>query len=136
VGPHHPKSRVAEDQEGSIVYAMTDFVPIDRAYAALDKAGAALQSLDANCCEPGRSPRMMALGSTLRSARWYLATIGPGDPEVTVKLIAKLEDAGAQIGSLQIDCCAPSRLPLYAEMLAKLNEVQRMARLASEQKMH
>lgn len=115
---------------------MTDFAPIDRAYAALDKAGDALESLDANCCEPGRSPRMLALGSTLRSAREYLATIEPGDAEATVKLIAQLEDAGAQIGSLQIDCCAPSRLPLYAEMLDTLNEVQRMARLASDQKMH
>jgi hypothetical protein len=127
---------VAEDQEGSIVYPMTDFVPIERAYAALDKAGGALESLDANCCEPGRSPRMMALGSTLQSARGYLAKIEHGNAELTMKLIAQLEDAGAQIGSLQIDCCAPSRLPLYAEILANLNEVQRMARLASQQKMH
>jgi hypothetical protein len=79
---------------------------------------------------------MRALGSTLRSARGDLAAIEPGNAEATAKLIAQLEDAGGQIGSLQIDCCAPSRLPLYAEMLAKLNEVQRMARLASEQKMH
>jgi hypothetical protein len=115
---------------------MTEFVPIDRAYAALDRAGIALESLEANCCEPGRNPSMRALGSTLRSAREDLAAIEPGNAEATAKLLAQLEDAGGQIGSLQIDCCATSRLPLYAEMLAKLNEVQRMARLASEQKMH
>jgi hypothetical protein len=126
----------AEDWESPIVYPMTEFVPIDRAYAALEKAGVDLESLDANCCEPGRSPRMRALGSTLKSARRKLATIEPGNAEATAKLIAELEDAGGQIGSLQIDCCAPSRLPLYAQMLVKLNEVQRMARLASEQRMH
>jgi hypothetical protein len=79
---------------------------------------------------------MRALGSTLTSVRGNLATIEQGNGGATTKLIAQLEDAGGQIGSLEIDCCAPSRLPLYAEMLAKLNEVQRMARLASQQKMH
>lgn len=39
-------------------------------------------------------------------------------------VIALLETAGAQIGALQIGCCAPNRLPLYAEMLAQLTAVQ------------
>lgn len=41
------------------------------------------------------------------------------------KLIANLESAGGQIGTLQVTCCAPSRLPLYARMLDDLTKVQR-----------
>lgn len=39
-------------------------------------------------------------------------------------VIALLESAGAQIGALQVGCCAANRLPLYAEMLEQLTTMQ------------
>lgn len=39
-------------------------------------------------------------------------------------VLGRLEDAGAKIGSLQVGCCAPNRMTLYAEMLAELTTLQ------------
>ena len=46
------------------------------------------------------------------------------DAAVADDTLTGLEDAGAQIGSLQIGCCAPNRLPLYAEILRELTTMQ------------
>ena len=35
-----------------------------------------------------------------------------------------MEDAGAQVGRLQVTCCAPSRMKLYSEFLAGLTKAQ------------
>ena len=103
---------------------MSDPKPFDRVLAAIDKAEVALAELDANCCVPGRSPRMAELADTLSSAREGILTLdsggGGGDDAIVL-----IEDAGAQIGSLQVGCRAPSRLPLYAEMLTELTAAQR-----------
>jgi hypothetical protein len=96
---------------------LDDLVP---ALAALDDCGAALRDLDAGCCEPGRSPRMQSLADTLDEARAGLQH-SPADPDTTLAL---LEDAGGQIGRLQVGCCAPNRLPLYERMLAGLTTAQ------------
>lgn len=103
---------------------VTDTTQMDRAFQALDDAEEALAELDAGCCVPGRSPRMKALAATLRQARATLedATAGTTDGEDAIPV---LEEAGAQIGRLQITCCAPSRLPLYTRMLADLSKAQR-----------
>lgn len=101
---------------------MTDVQPLDRALAALDKSRVALDDLDANCCVPRRSPRMKALGETLAVAR---ASIENPDDKTTVEAaIAVMEDAGAQVGRLQVTCCAPSRMKLYSEFLAGLTKAQ------------
>lgn len=39
---------------------------------------------------------------------------------------ADLEQIGAMVGALQISCCADDRLPLYAELLASLNQAHQI----------
>ncbi|MEN8041781.1 MAG: hypothetical protein ABFR95_09790 [Actinomycetota bacterium] len=93
------------------------------AYAALSHCEETLLRLEKLCCEPGRSPRMAALAETLTAARASLDLVDDGSGAIA-EIFAELEDAGAQLGSLQIGCCAPARLPLYADMLKDLTEVQ------------
>lgn len=95
---------------------------LEAAYSALDEAEVALERLHKTCCEPGRSPRMVELEETLRDARAALG--GVDDPESVGPVIETLEDAGAQIGWLQVGCCAPNRVPLYASMLENLMTAQ------------
>jgi len=66
---------------------------------------------------------MKALGKTLGSARKGLAA-GVADPDAAEQVLTLLEDAGAQVGRLQVGCCAPKRLPLYAEILEELTTAQ------------
>lgn len=103
---------------------MPQIKSFDRALAAIARAEVTLEDLEANCCEPGRSPRMASLAETLSSVRDGIHELDP-DSGSASGVIARLEDAGAQIGSLQIGCCAPSRLPLYATMLKELTGAQR-----------
>jgi hypothetical protein len=97
---------------------------LEPAFKALDDCEDALRQLDATCCEPGRSPRMKALAETLAEARSGLDGLGH-DPVVAEEALHHLEDAGAQIGRLQVTCCAPSRMPLYARQLESLTTAQR-----------
>jgi hypothetical protein len=98
---------------------MPDFT---RVRAMLDDAYEALAELEAGCCVPTRSPRMAALRATLDQ-------VGAGVDDVSAdtarSVIDALEDAGGQIGSLQVACCAPARLPLYTRMLKDLTTAQR-----------
>lgn len=99
---------------------------LESAWTALGDCDTALVELEANCCVPRRSPSMAALATTLAKARIGLADIENGDHDQAVETtIATLEDAGAQIGLLQVGCCAPSRLPLYHTMLDGLTTTQR-----------
>jgi hypothetical protein len=93
-----------------------------RVQAALADAYTALDELEANCCVPNRSPRMAALRATLDRAGGALGEVSAATGR---DLISILEDAGSQIGSLQVACCAPARLPLYTRMLSDLTTVQR-----------
>ena len=102
---------------------MADVRPLDAALAHLDDCAAALDQLEARCCEPGRSPRMRALGETLAAARINIEGIADDASAANVALV-ELEDAGAQVGRLQVGCCAPNRLPLYADMLEGLTNAQ------------
>jgi len=97
---------------------------LEPAFKALDDCEDALRQLDATCCEPGRSPRMKALADTLAAARAGLHDMGH-DPVVAEAALDHLEDAGAQIGRLQVTCCALSRMPLYARQLENLTTAQR-----------
>ena len=104
---------------------MASELDFTEARSALDSCAAALDKLDRLCCEPGRSPRMKALGTTLANARDGLARHHPGRGDRAAEIvIAHLEDAGAQVGSLQVGCCAPNRLPLYAALLEELTNAQ------------
>src|SRR3989304_5780244 len=80
--------------------------------AALADSIAVVERLHATCCEPGRSPRMEQLKETLAMAR---ATLNRGDDATAV-----LAAAGAQVGWLEVACCAEKRLPLYTEILTNL----------------
>ncbi len=90
---------------------------------ALDDSDVALKKLSAICCEPGRSPRMDALAETLSKARGNLerAVVTTETAETTIPI---LEDAGSQLGWLQVGCCAPERLPLYERILRNLMTIQ------------
>ncbi|HSR44368.1 MAG TPA: hypothetical protein VLT15_03940 [Acidimicrobiia bacterium] len=99
---------------------MTSGNLFDAAVKALDDCDAALGKLDKLCCEPGRSPSMKALARTLAAAR-----AGLDDPGADMDgTLAHLEDAGAQVGRLQVGCCTPVRLPLYATFLEGLTTAQ------------
>ena len=102
---------------------MTHDSTLESLLNTLDKADVALEELDANCCVPHRSPRMQAIGAALQSARVEVTAV-KSEQEATAA-IESLEAIGAQIGALQVSCCAPSRLPLYASMLTDLTTAQR-----------
>jgi hypothetical protein len=94
----------------------------DPVSVALERAMSAVDELDRRCCEPGRSPRLAALSDKLVEVRRVTDGIDEGRPDVILGL---LEEAGAMVGALQVGCCAPNRLPLYASVLEQLNVLQR-----------
>ncbi len=102
---------------------MSDTGTIQGALSALDDCDEALRKLDLRCCEPGRSPSMKRLGETLSEARASVSGVNQ-DPASATAAIEHLEDAGAQVGRLQVGCCAPNRLPLYVELLEGLTTAQ------------
>ncbi|MDF1596022.1 MAG: hypothetical protein P1T08_07995 [Acidimicrobiia bacterium] len=102
---------------------MSNHAALGPAFDALDNCEAALRKLDAACCEPGRSPRMKALAHTLTEARAGLHRTDD-DPAAADVALVHLEDAGAQVGRLQVGCCTPDRLPLYAGLLEGLATAQ------------
>jgi len=66
---------------------------------------------------------MASLAEALGTVRLSLSHIVDDD---TARLAIDLpENAGAQIGHLQIGCCALDRMPLYSEMLVELTKAQR-----------
>lgn len=93
---------------------------------ALDDAAAAVADLDARCCEPGRSPRMAELSGALDAIRASVpeATGAPLDSAALDRVLTAIESAGGMVGALQVGCCAPNRLPLYARVLERLTTVQ------------
>lgn len=93
--------------------------------AELGKAEDVVRELHAGCCQPLRSPRMEALSDTLGRARRALGDLD-GDRDAAVEVIAFLEDAGAQLGYLQVACCSPVRTKLYTNALESLGKTQRL----------
>ena len=83
----------------------------------------ALDRLDKMCCEPGRSPRMRVIRERLEELRNAM-----GDPatdrDAAFEALGTLDEIGSLVGSLQVGCCAPARLPLYAQLLAQLTHMQ------------
>jgi hypothetical protein len=92
---------------------------------ALRRAEALVAELHEGCCQPLRSPRMEKLASTVREAQAALAGLSH-DPDRAPDVVAMLEDAGSQLGYLQVACCTPARLELYTEALNCLARTQRL----------
>ena len=67
---------------------------------------------------------MRRLRQTLADARRLVEAVEGADDR-GVAAIARLEDAGEQVGRLHVGCCAPDRVPLYAEILEGLMLAQR-----------
>lgn len=105
---------------------MSDTDPIQTALATLDDCDATLVRLDKMCCAPSRSPQMAQLADTLRATRSHL-DVGLDESD---SALSTLEDAGGQLGRLQVGCCAPARMPLYASMLEGFTNIQRSVNAA------
>ena len=73
---------------------------------------------------------MAKLGNTLTEARIKLRAATIDQESGAAAAIETLEEAGAQVGHLQVTCCAPSRMPLYAEILENLTVAQRTVKKA------
>ena len=93
----------------------------------IDDAEDTLSRLERMCCAPDRSPQMAAIGDSLTSIRSAVSALDGSEDAVTT-LIARLESTGSQIGTLQVGCCAPARMPLYSKLLTSLTEIQRAAK--------
>jgi hypothetical protein len=91
------------------------------ALSALAECEAVVGRLHKMCCDPDRSPRMAAIEDSLLAIRRDLDS---GDSESLDGALRRLAELGAEIGHLQVGCCAPVRMPLYAEALAHLNTIQ------------
>lgn len=90
---------------------------------ALADATVALSKLEKTCCLPERSPRMAALAEVIDAASRRVDAFGTGAGSAQ-SVTDTLEEAGGQVGRLQIGCCAPNRLPLYSRILEDLTTVQ------------
>lgn len=97
--------------------------PLDTARVALDNCDAVVDRLHKMCCEPDRSPRMLAIKESIASARGDLENVDH-DAAAVDRSIATLVDIGGELGRLQVECCAPARMPLYADALKQLTTVQ------------
>jgi hypothetical protein len=73
------------------------------------------------CCDPERSPLLAAIEDSLVEIRCSLDSV---DSESLDRALRRIEEIGGVIGRLQVGCCAPPRLPLYAEALSHLNMIQ------------
>lgn len=102
---------------------MSETTRIEPAIAALDDGDAAVEKLHASCCDPGRSPRMIEVEETLARARAALDLVGD-EPGTATAALHELEEAGALVGRLQVLCCTPKRMPLYARILEDLTAAQ------------
>lgn len=99
--------------------------PLASGLDELERAQEVVDELHAGCCQPLRSPRMETLSATLQTARAALGELD-GDPATGSRVVALLEDAGAQLGYLQVACCTPARTKLYTEALERLGKTQRL----------
>lgn len=97
----------------------------EMASETLDKCDEVLAELHDKCCVPNRSPRMEALQQRLTRVRSDIGKLDT-DESSYERILEEMKSAGAEIGELQIECCAPGRMPLYAELLAGLSRTQRM----------
>jgi len=95
---------------------------ISDALAKLDECDRLIDRLNKMCCAPDRSPRLAAVRDELALVRSAVDAVGT--PEDATVVYSGVDRIGATIGELQVGCCAPARMPLYAETLENLTGVQ------------
>ncbi|MGQ0850115.1 MAG: hypothetical protein ACT4OP_13590 [Actinomycetota bacterium] len=95
--------------------------PLAEARSALGESEAVVERLHKMCSDPERSPRMAAIKDSLLAIR---RDLNAGEPESMDLALDRLRDVGGQLGALQVECCAPGRMPLNAEALIRLNKIQ------------
>ena len=95
---------------------------MESARTALRDCGATLEKIDKSCCIPNRRPCIQEIGEALSDAATSLDVAA--DPAAAEMVLVALEDAGAQVGKLQVGCCASNRIPLYASILEGLTIAQ------------
>jgi len=98
--------------------------PLEAATEALDACDTALVKLEKTCCMPERSPRMEKLANSFTQIRAALEEALTSD-EGAATTVTIMEGVGAEVGHLQVTCCAPSRARHYATILAGLTDTQR-----------
>ncbi|HIE21446.1 MAG TPA: hypothetical protein EYP73_02460 [Acidimicrobiia bacterium] len=93
------------------------------AFTALEAAESSMHELHEGCCSSKRAPCIAELGDTLEETRQSLERL-EADHGLGDVIITTLEDVGGQLGRLQVTCCTPKRVPLYARLLEDLTKVQ------------
>ncbi|WKZ82313.1 MAG: hypothetical protein QY307_09560 [Acidimicrobiia bacterium] len=99
---------------------MSDSALVD-ARSAIAQCQTVVDRLHKMCCDPERSPRMAAIEQALIEVRRDLDSEDQGS---LGRALRGAEEVGAAIGRLQVGCCAPLRMPLYANALTHLNTIQ------------
>lgn len=94
--------------------------------ALLEGADKTIARLEKLCCAPGRSPSMQAIADDLAATRAEFEGF-VRDTSAADSIVDRLEHTGGRVGRLQVGCCAPARMPLYADLLTSLTELQRAA---------
>ena len=97
--------------------------PLTAADASLADCELAIAKLHKLCCEPERSPRLAALADAIADLRADVRAVA-ADAGLIEHAISRLEDLGADVGRLQVACCAPSRMPLYGRLLNAFSSTQ------------
>lgn len=69
---------------------------------------------------------MQAIADDLAATRAEFAG-SVGTESAADSILTLLEETGSRVGRLQVGCCAPARMPLYADLLVSLTELQRAA---------
>ncbi len=100
-----------------------DTTPLQDAFSALSTAETSLEKLRKGCCDPDRVPCIADLDGILDETRTMLGRV-ESDPHAAEVVVTALGDVGAQLGKLQVTCCTPKRIPLYARLLEDLTKVQ------------
>lgn len=93
------------------------------ALASLEGCSLAVERLHEMCCEPGRSPRLAAVENDLGRITALVLDLSE-DEELSDAIVELIESVGAKVGELQVGCCAPARMPLYADTLVGLTNTQ------------
>ncbi|GMQ85401.1 MAG: hypothetical protein BMS9Abin07_0967 [Acidimicrobiia bacterium] len=121
---HGPGCSVTVD---ALVVVNLPAMPADTLAAsrrALADCDAVVDRLHEMCCQPDRSPRMLAIKEDIALVRAEIEA-SSDDTEALERALSTLTDIGEQFGYLQVSCCAPARMPLYADALSHLNVAQR-----------
>jgi hypothetical protein len=96
---------------------------ITDALTKLDECDELVDKLARLCCQPERSPRLAAIQDDIAEVRGSVRAV-TDEPESTTPVYEGLERIGATIGQLQVGCCAPARMPLYADTMERLTGIQ------------